>query len=124
LKEPGLIIVDEEHDSSYKQDDGFCYHGRDLAVLRASQAEAVVILGSATPSVTSYYHAGKGKYHLLNLLKRIEDRPLPKVEVINLQSIATVSGKPPVFSPTLIKNLRENLANGEQSLVGAAHVHR
>jgi primosomal protein N' (replication factor Y) len=117
LKEPGLIVVDEEHDSSYKQDEGFCYHGRDLAVLRASQSESVVILGSATPSVTSYYHASKGKYLLLDLLKRIEDRPLPKVEVVNMQAIATVSGRPPVFSPILIKNLRENLVNGEQSLV-------
>lgn len=117
LAEPGLIIVDEEHDSSYKQDDGFCYNGRDLAVLRASQSEAVVILGSATPSVTSYYHASMGKYHLLNLKKRIEDRPLPKVEIVNMQSIKTVSGRLPVFSPVLIKNLRENLANGEQSLV-------
>ena len=117
LAKPGLIIVDEEHDSSYKQDDGFRYHGRDLAVLRANQSEAVVILGSATPSVTSYYHASKGKYQLLNLEKRIEDRPLPKVEVVNMQSIKTVSGKPPVFSPVLMKNLRENLANGEQSLV-------
>jgi primosomal protein N' (replication factor Y) len=117
LREPGLIIVDEEHDSSYKQDDGLRYHGRDLAVLRASQSEAVVILGSATPSVTSYYHTSKGKYHLLNLEKRIEDRPLPKVEVVNMQSIKTVSGRPPLFSPILINNLRENLSHGEQSLV-------
>ena len=117
LTQPGLIIVDEEHDSSYKQDDGLRYHGRDLAVLRASQSEAVVILGSATPSVTSYYHTSRGKYHLLNLEKRIEDRPLPKVEVVNMQSIKTVSGRPPLFSPILINNLRENLAHGEQSLV-------
>jgi len=115
--DPGLIIVDEEHDSSYKQDDGFRYHGRDLAVLRASQSDAVVILGSATPSVTSYYHANTGKYKLLKLEKRIEDRPLPTVEVIDMQSIVTVSGKAPVFSPVLVKNLRENLARGEQSLI-------
>ena len=117
LAEPGLIIVDEEHDGSYKQDDGLRYHGRDLAVLRASQSKAVVILGSATPSVTSSYHASKGKYYLLALEKRIEERPLPTVEVVDMQSIQTVSGKPPVFSPVLIKNLRENLAHGEQSLV-------
>jgi len=117
LAEPGLIIVDEEHDSSYKQDDGLRYHGRDLAVLRASQSDAVVILGSATPSVSSYYHAINGKYNLLNLKKRIEDRPLPTVEVVDMQTIATVSGRAPVFSPVLIKNLRENLANGEQSLI-------
>ncbi|KPK00597.1 MAG: primosomal protein N' [Desulfobacterales bacterium SG8_35] len=117
LKAPGLIIVDEEHDSSYKQDDGFRYHARDLAVLRASRSGAVVILGSATPSVTSYYHATEGKYKLLHLDKRIEDRPLPDVEVVNMQSVRTVSGRPPVFSPVLIKNLRENLDRGEQSLI-------
>ncbi len=117
LANPGLIIVDEEHDSSYKQDDGLRYHARDLAVLRASQSAAVVILGSATPSVTSYYHAKTGKYTLLNLEKRIEDRPLPEVQVVNMQSINTVSGKIPVFSPVLIRNLRENLERGEQSLV-------
>ena len=117
LINPGLIIVDEEHDSSYKQDDGFRYHARDLAVLRASQSEAVVILGTATPSITSYYHARKGKYNLLDLGKRIEDRPLPDVEVIDMQSVQTVSGKSPVFSSILIKNLKMNLAGGEQSLV-------
>jgi len=117
LKNPGLIIVDEEHDSSYKQDDGLRYHARDLAVLRASQSEAVVILGSATPSVTSYYHATKGKYNLLDLDKRIEDRPLPEVEVVSMQSLKTVSGRVPVFSPVLIRNLRKNLERGEQSLI-------
>ena len=117
LKFPGLIIVDEEHDSSYKQDDGFRYHARDLAVLRASQSAGVVILGSATPSVTSYYHATMGKYTRLDLFKRIEDRPLPDVEVVNMQSIKTVSGRPPVFSPLLIRNLRDNLERGDQSLI-------
>ena len=117
LAEPGLIIVDEEHDSSYKQDDGFRYHARDLAVLRASQSPAVVILGSATPAVTSYYHAGMGKYTLLELDKRIEERPLPLVEVVDMQSVRTVSGRPPVFSPLFVRDLRENFARGEQSLV-------
>lgn len=117
LHDPGLIIVDEEHDSSYKQDDGLRYNARDLAVLRASRSAAVVILGSATPSVTSYFHATKGKYTLLSLAKRIEERPLPTVEVVNMQEVKTVSGKAPVFSPLLLKNLRENLELSEQSLV-------
>jgi len=117
LKNPGLIIVDEEHDSSYKQDEGFRYNARDLAVLRASRSAAVVILGSATPSVVSYYHAKEGKYNLLYMGKRIEERPLPDVEVVDMQSIKTVSGSPPVFSPVLIKYLRENLQRGEQSLI-------
>ena len=117
LEDPGLIIVDEEHDSSYKQDEGFRYHARDLAVLRASRSAGVVILGSATPSVTSYYHATQGKYKFLNLFKRIEKRPLPEVEVVNMQSVKTISGRPPVFSPLLIKSLRDNLECGEQSLI-------
>jgi len=117
LVKPGLIIVDEEHDSSYKQDDGFRYHARDLAVLRACQSEAVVVLGTATPSVTSYYHAVKGKYKLLDLGKRIEERPMPDVEVVNMQSVKTVSGRSSVFSPILTKNMKENLERGEQSLV-------
>jgi len=117
LADPGLIIVDEEHDSSYKQDDGFRYHGRDLAILRASQSKAVLILGSATPSVTSYYHAGRGKYRLLEMHKRIEDRPLPEVEIVNMQAIAASSKKNLIFSPGFISSLRQNLAQGEQSLV-------
>lgn len=117
LKKPGLIIVDEEHDGSYKQDDGFRYNARDLAVLRASQSGAVVILGSATPAVTSYYHATKGKYRLLSLEKRIEERPLPDVVVVNMQSVKTVSGRGAVFSPALMKGLKANLERSEQSLV-------
>ncbi len=117
LRNPGLVIVDEEHDSSYKQDDGFRYHARDLAILRASKSRGVVILGSATPSVTSYYNATKEKYRLLTLEKRIEDRPLPVVEIVDMHSVKTSSGKMPVFSPLLIKNLKENLARQEQSLV-------
>ena len=117
LAAPGLIIVDEEHDSSYKQDEGFRYHGRDLAILRASQSDAVLILGSATPSVTSYHNAVTGKYQLLEMNRRIEDRPLPAVEIVNMQTVAAVSGKPPIFSPVLLNSLRQNLYHGEQSLV-------
>ena len=117
LAAPGLIIVDEEHDSSYKQDEGFRYHGRDLAILRASQSDGVLILGSATPSITSYHHAMAGKYQLLEMGKRIEDRPLPAVEVVNIGTVAPVSGKPSIFSPVLLNSLRQNLVNGEQSLV-------
>jgi len=117
FKNPGLIIVDEEHDSSYKQDDGFRYHARDLAILRASQSKGVVILGSATPSVTSYFHATNEKYRLLTLERRIENRPLPDVEIVDMHSVKTIAGKPSVFSPLLIKNLRENIARQEQSLI-------
>lgn len=117
LADPGLIIVDEEHDSAYKQEDGLRYHARDLVVLRASQQKAAVILGSATPSLGSYHHAQSSKYRLLTLTKRIEDRPLPEVTVVDLQAINTVSGQPPLFSPLLTTALRDNLAKGEQSLI-------
>jgi len=117
LQDPGLIIVDEEHDSAFKQEDGLRYHGRDLAVLRASQAGSVVVLGSATPSVTSSYHARQGKYQLLTLSHRIGDRPLPRVEVVDLQNANTVSGRPPLFTRQFIVALKETLARQEQSLV-------
>jgi primosomal protein N' (replication factor Y) len=106
LVDPGLIIVDEEHDSSYKQDDGFRYQARDLAVLRGSQCNAAVVLGSATPSAISYHHTLQGKYRLLTMAKRIENRPLPDVVVVNMLAMDTVSGRPPVFSNQLVKGLR------------------
>ncbi len=117
LADPGLIIVDEEHDGAYKQEDNLRYHGRDLAVLRGNQAEATVILGSATPSVISFQHALNSKYRLLTLSKRVAAKQLPSIEIVNLQEIKTVSGRPPLFSKELISALRENLAQGDQSLV-------
>jgi len=117
LVDPGLIVVDEEHDSAYKQDDGLRYHGRDLAILRGSRQQCVVLLGSATPSVTSYYHAGRSKYHLLTLAHRIENRPLPTMEIVDLRGVPTVSGYPPLFSSQLARALRANLDKGQQSLV-------
>jgi primosomal protein N' (replication factor Y) len=117
LADPGLIVVDEEHDSSYKQDDGFRYHARDIAVLRASQSGSVVLLGSATPSISSKFNAETGKYRLLTLNKRINERPLPAVEIVDLRAIKTVSGRPPLFSNQLVKALKNNLRDGKQSLI-------
>ncbi len=113
----GIIIVDEEHDGAYKQEDRFCYQGRDLAILRASLEKIPVILGSATPSVTSYHHAKQGKYQLLTLKHRIEKRQLPSVTVVDLNNISTVSGAPPIFSPDLLAGLRANLKLHQQSLI-------
>ncbi|MDZ7641089.1 MAG: primosomal protein N' [Desulfurivibrio sp.] len=117
LPNPGLIIVDEEHDPAYKQEDQPRYNARDLAVLRGLQQQATVILGSATPAVASFHQAQAGKFKLLTMAKRVEDRPLPTVEIIDLQEVKTVSGRPPLFSPQLVKALKENLAGGRQSLV-------
>ncbi len=117
IQNPGLIIVDEEHDPAFKQEDGLRYQARDLAVLRASLANCVVILGSATPSITSSYHARQGKYKLLSMTRRIADRALPEVEVVNLRETKTVSGRPPLFSPQLIAAIRQTHDQGNQSLI-------
>ncbi|MBU3936246.1 MAG: primosomal protein N', partial [Proteobacteria bacterium] len=117
LGDPGLIIVDEEHDSAYKQEDSLRYQGRDLALLRGSQGGATVLLGSATPSLASYQHALNGKYTLLSLPARIENRPLPQVELVDLQAVNTVSGRPPLFSPQLTQGLRATLSRQEQSII-------
>lgn len=117
LADPGLIIVDEEHDPAYKQEDGLRYNARDLALLRGLQQQATVILGSATPAVSSYYQTEQGKFRLLTMTRRVEDRPLPTVQVVDLKEVKTVSGFPPLFSPQLIRALKENLSAGQQSLV-------
>ena len=80
-----LIVVDEEHDHSYKQDETPRYHARDVAVMRAKMCNAVVVLGSATPSLETYYNARQGKYKLMELGERIERRPLPEVEVLDMR---------------------------------------
>ncbi|MBU0682119.1 MAG: primosomal protein N' [Proteobacteria bacterium] len=113
----GLIIVDEEHDPAYKQDDNLRYNARDLAVLRGRENKAVVLLGSATPSVTSYYNAQHGKFTILTLAKRIYDRPLPEVEIVDLKKVPTVSEQSPLFSPNLRRALQDTYARGDQALV-------
>src|SRR5438128_9130396 len=80
-----LIVVDEEQDSSYKQEETPRYHARDVAVMRAKMANAVVVLGSATPSLESYFNTTKSKYALLELPDRVERRPLPDVELIDMR---------------------------------------
>ncbi|MEW6221272.1 MAG: primosomal protein N' [Thermodesulfobacteriota bacterium] len=117
LADPGLIIVDEEHDGAYKQEDGLRYQARDLAVLRAQLAGAVVLLGSATPSVTSFQHALADKYRLLTMERRVQDRPLPTVRLVDLKAVPTVSGRPPLFAPDLVQAMRDNLAAGNQTLL-------
>ena len=88
-----LIIVDEEQDPSYKQEETPRYHARDVAVMRAKMANAAVVLGSATPSLESYYNAKKGKYELLELPDRVEQRPLPEVEIIDMRQEFQETGR-------------------------------
>ncbi len=85
LQDPGLIVVDEEHDSAYKQEDGLRYQGRDLAILRGHMNNAVVILGSGTPTISSYAKTQNDKFTLLTMTKRVENRPLPEVTIVDLR---------------------------------------
>ena len=116
LKDPGLIVVDEEHDTGFKQDDGFCYQARDLALLRGRYQKSVVILGSATPSITSCYHAQSGKYRLLSMTRRVADRPLPLVHVIDLGHQKVVGAKK-LFTEQLKRALIATLERSKQSLL-------
>ena len=113
----GLIIVDEEHDQSYKQQETPRYHGRDVAVVRARNADAVVVLGSATPSLESRYNAERGKYIRLDLPERIGGRPMPRVEVIDMRQEFRETRKQGTFSRALIDAVTARLANGEQSML-------
>lgn len=112
-----LIIVDEEHDISYKQDDRFCYSARDSAVMKAKLSRAVVILGSATPSVQTYFNADTKKYQYLELAERVEDKTLPKVEIVDLKVAKNTQDKMPIFSPELKAAMETTLARGEQILL-------
>ncbi len=116
LAKPGLIIVDEEHEPAYKQDDGLRYNGRDVAVLRAKFADCPVLLASATPSVSSFYHAEQGKYHLLTMTKRIHDQVMPEVTVVDLREKKR-ERKNAFFSHQLLTALQENLEKQQQSLL-------
>ncbi|PIV20622.1 MAG: primosomal protein N' [Deltaproteobacteria bacterium CG_4_8_14_3_um_filter_45_9] len=111
FKNVGIIIVDEEHDPSYKQEEKLKYHARDVAVVRAKQAEATLLLGSATPSLESFYNAEKGKFHLLNLPERIEGRPLPRVEVVDVKKEGGL------LSEKLRAALQKNIEDKKQSLL-------
>ncbi len=114
LPELGLIIVDEEHDSSFKQQDGLRYNARDMAVARASQAGIPILLGSATPALESYHNALAGRYRLLRLTCRaVEEAQLPAIRCVDMRSEKPQDG----LSATLLRALSENLEHGRQSLV-------
>ncbi|HUP04480.1 MAG TPA: primosomal protein N' [Bryobacteraceae bacterium] len=113
----GLIVVDEEHDGSYKQEETPRYNGRDVAVVRAQAAGACVVLGSATPSLESRYNAERGKYTLLELPGRIEQRPMPEVELIDMRQEFLETRKQETFSRKLMDAIGGRLAAGEQTIV-------
>ena len=112
-----LLIVDEEQDSSYKQEETPRYHARDVAVMRAKMANAVVVLGSATPSLESYYNAKKNKYTLIELPDRVEQRPLPEVEIIDMRQEFQETAHEQVISRKLAEEIKNRLEKKEQVMV-------
>jgi len=112
-----LIIVDEEHDSSYKQEETPRYHARDVAVMRAKMSNAVVVLGSATPSLESYFNAKKNKYALIELPDRVEQRPLPEVEIVDMRLEFQETGREQVISRKLADEIQQRLDRKEQVMV-------
>ncbi len=118
LKNLGLIVVDEEHESSYKQtEESPTYHARDVAVMRAKLQNIPIILGSATPSLESFYNAKKGKYTLLTLCKRAKNQPLPKVTLVCPKKEWERQGGFSHFSTDLIKGIEKRLLVKEQTLL-------
>lgn len=115
FRDLGLIVVDEEHDSAYKQEDGVLYHARDMAVLRASLAGARVVLASATPSLESWVNAGVGKYARLDLGERYGAAQLPEMRTLDLRVEDMPSGT--WISPSLRRAVAARLAAGEQALL-------
>ncbi len=113
----GLIIVDEEHDTSYKQEGSLRYHARDLAVVRSKLGGAIALLGSATPSIQSSYNAKAGKFIELNLKKRVEERPLPKIQIVDLRHSRDKRGFRRFITPELHKGMEQALDHGEQVLL-------
>ena len=115
----GLIIVDEEHDTAYVQTGGAGppYCARDAAVVRGRLEKAVVVLGSGTPSVQSFQNAKDSRYRLLEMPERVEQRPMPSMEIVDMRKVKDAAGKEPMISPVLQNALGENLGAGNQSIL-------
>jgi primosomal protein N' (replication factor Y) len=117
LENIGLIIIDEEQESSFKQEETPRYHGRDVAIVRAKMEGALALLGSATPSMETYHHAREGKYQLLTLASRVADRSLASVEIVDLREDFQQTHQTSPISAALHAGIQECLANGTQALV-------
>ena len=113
----GLILVDEEHDQSYKQEETPRYNARDVAVMRAKLAGAVVVVGSATPSLETWQNTVSAKYTRIEMRERVMNRPLPEVELIDMRREFQETGQDQLFSRALVEQTREALERGEQALI-------
>ena len=117
LENIGLVIVDEEHDTSYRQHESPFYHARDVGVMRASLAGAVVVLGSATPAMESFHNAQTGKYKYLHLPDRIGEHGLAEAKLIDMRAVFKRAGKDVPLSPELLEAIKETYAKGEQVII-------
>jgi primosomal protein N' (replication factor Y) len=113
----GIIIVDEEQDASYRQEESPFYHARDTAIVRGQKESAVVLLGSATPSLESFHNAQTGKYRYLQLSQRIGNRPLASAQIIDMRAVFTRRKKPAIFSDELLAAIDETFARHEQTII-------
>jgi primosomal protein N' (replication factor Y) (superfamily II helicase) len=113
----GLIIVDEEHEGSYKQEEAPRYHARDMAVVRGQMENAAVVLGSATPSMETFYNCQQGKYTLMELPKRIDERKMPIVRVVDMRHALFRGNSIPIFSSQLIEAITQRLERQEQTIL-------
>ncbi|MDB6015731.1 MAG: priA [Pedosphaera sp.] len=113
----GLIIVDEEHEHTYKQEESPRYHARDVAIVRGQMEGAVVVLGSATPSMESFYNCGRGKYTLLEMLERVDNKKMPIVRVIDMRQAMRRGKTIPIFSPQLKEAITQRLERKEQTIL-------
>jgi primosomal protein N' (replication factor Y) len=113
----GLVIVDEEHESTYRQQDSPRYNARDTAIVRAQKQAAVVILGSATPSLESFHNSSTGKYNYLQLPNRLGGRPLAVAEIIDMRAAFVRQHRPAIFSDELLREIKATHQRGEQSII-------
>ena len=113
----GLIVVDEEHEPSYKQDETPRYNARDVAVMRGHLERCAVVLGTATPAMETWLNVQKGKYAVAHLTKRVSDRPMPRVHVVDMRMEAAAKGHVQIFSGVLLEALKLRLQRGEQSIL-------
>ncbi|MCG8618605.1 MAG: primosomal protein N', partial [Desulfobacterales bacterium] len=117
IKKIGIIIVDEEHDSSYKQESGLRYNARDLAVVRGKMHGCPVVLGSATPSVQSYHNVVAGRFEQLELTKRVNNNPLPEITLVDMKKYKDTWGTDRIITPELGREIRACLEKGNQTLI-------
>ncbi|MGN6643745.1 MAG: replication restart helicase PriA, partial [Verrucomicrobiota bacterium] len=113
----GLVIVDEEHEHTYKQEEAPRYHARDVAIMRGPMENSVVVLGSATPSLESFFNCRKGKYTLIELPERVDDQKMPYVRVVDMRQAGRKDQGTPIFSPQLKEGITQRLERGEQTIL-------